>query len=355
MRRGFLVALVTLLAAPACGDLLDPAAAVVYGDKIPIEDVQRKLDAYVESAGFEQLAAQGDAGALKREFEQGRLSDLIMRAVLTPAAEERGIEITDEIVRERIDELVDAEFGGIVADYEEALKEQGLTKAQFEEIMYDRLLSDSLRADVVADAEPDEDDLRAYYDEHEADFRTTRAQHILVEDQDLATQLAARLQTASEERVEALFAKLAREHSTDPSAKRTGGDLGFQPPGTFVEPFENALVQLDEGEVSEPVQSEFGWHVIRVSARRTASFEEVRAQIQSQLTGSAQDDAWNEFLDGLFEEADVEVNPRYGVFDEELGRVVDPDAGDIPGAEEAEPSPEQSVPAIPVPPPPPPG
>ncbi|HEX2296539.1 MAG TPA: SurA N-terminal domain-containing protein, partial [Actinomycetota bacterium] len=214
-RAAFALAIVTLLAAPACGDLLDPAAAVVYGRKIPIEDVQRQLDAYVASRGFEQLAAQGDAGALKREFEQGRLTDFIMRAVLTPAAEERGIEVTEEDVDQRIEEFVEAQFEGQPAQLEEALNEQGLTQAQFREIIHDQILNESLRAAVTADVEPAEEDVQAFYEENRAEFETTRAQHVLVEDRGLAEQLAARLQAAAPDQVGALFERLAREHSTD--------------------------------------------------------------------------------------------------------------------------------------------
>lgn len=345
------MAVAILVAAPACGDLLDPAAAVVYGRKIRIEDVQRQLDQYVASRGFKQLAAQGDQGALKREFEQGRLTDFIMRAVLTPAAEERGIEITEDDVEARIDDFVEAEFEGEPAQLEEALTEQGLTQAQFREIIHDQILNESLRADVVGDVRPTPNDVRAFYEEHHSDFETTRAQHILVAERDLAEQLAARLQAVSPDQVEDLFAKLAREHSTDPGSASNGGDLGFQAAGTFVGPFEDALAELEVGEVSDPVKTEFGWHVIRVSARRVTPFEEARAGIEDQLAGPAQDEAWNAFLDDLFEEADVEVNPRYGIFDEESREVVDPDADDIPAGEAPVPSAEPSVPQFPAPPP----
>lgn len=352
MRRLSVLAVVALLAFPACGDLLDPAAAVVHGKKIPIEDVQEQLDAYVASRGFKQLAAQGDQGALKRQFEQGRLTDFIMRAVLTPAAADRGIEVTEEDVQARIDEFVEAEFEGQPAQLEEALAEQGLTQAQFREIIHDQILNESLRAEVTGDVRPSAEDVRAFYEENRAEYETTRAQHILVAERDLAEQLAARLQAASDGQVEDLFARLAREHSTDTGSARNGGDLGFQAAGTFVGPFEEALAVLDVGAVSDPVRTEFGWHVIRVIARRATPFEEAQAGIEDQLAGPAQDEAWTSFLSQLFEEADVEVNPRYGVFDEETYEVVDPDADDIPGGEAPPASAEPSVPQFPAPQPP---
>lgn len=353
MRRLALFAVAALSIAPACGDLLDPAAAVVYGKKIPIETVERQLDDYVASRSFEQQAAQGDAGAFKRQFEQERLTDLIMRAVLTPAAEERGIEVTTVDVVNRIEEFVEAEFGGSKAQLDEALNENGLTQAQFHEIIHDQILNESLRADVAGDVRPSAEDVRAFYEENRAEFETARAQHILVDDRALAEQLAARLQAASGDAAEALFERLASEHSTDPSSARNGGDLGFQPAGTFVPPFEEAMTGLDVGEVSDPVRTEFGWHVIRVVDRRVTPLEEARPGIENQLAGPAQDEAWSAFLDDLFEEAEVEVNPRYGVFDEETRRVVDPDADDIPGGEAPEPSAEPSAPQFPGAPPPP--
>ncbi|MDQ4025492.1 MAG: peptidylprolyl isomerase [Actinomycetota bacterium] len=346
MRKALLAAAV-LLAAPACGNLLDPAAAVVYGEKIPMDEVQALVDDYVRSPSFKQLAKQGDAGALKREYEQGRLTALILRAVLTPAAEERGIEVTDEEIAQEIDRIK-ADFEN-ESQFEEALKEQRLTFAELEEIVQDQLLEEELQAAVVADAAPSEDELRAYYEANLQEFELTRSQHILVAKQGLAERLARRLEVAPEGKAGKLFAKLARKHSRDPSAAENGGDLGFQPPGSFVEPFENAAAELAVGEVSDPVQTEFGWHVIRVRARRTATFEQARPRIEAQLAEASQDEAWSEFLRDLFEEADVKVNPRYGVWDESLGRVVDADADDIPAGEAPAPSPSPSVPMFPAP------
>lgn len=355
MTRRFVAALLVLVAAAGCGDLLDPAAAVVYGKKITVDRVESQLAEYVASRTFEQLAAEGDAGALKRQFEQEYLTRAIMRAALTPAAEERGIVVTEQDVTERIHEIVESDFGGSQAQFEEAMKEQGLTQRDVHAIVHDRLLEDALRADVVADAAPDEEDLRAYYEGNPAEFELTRSRHILVEEEGRAAELAERLRAAPRDRVEDLFAELARKHSIDPTARDNGGDLGYQPPGAFVAPFERTLARLEEGALSDPVRTQFGWHVIQVTDRRTQTFDEARSRIASQLMGTAQDDAWREFLRSVFEEAEVKVNPRYGEFDEETFRVVDPDAADVPGAEEAEPSPEPSVPALPVPAPPPPG
>lgn len=352
MRRVLPFVVAVLLAAPACGDLLDPAAAVVGGTKIPIEDVQEQLDRHVDSRAYEQLAAQGDAGAIQREFEQGRLTDLIRRVVLTRAAAEYDIEVTDSDVDQKIEEILAAQFDGQQNQLEEALTEQGLTEPQFREIMRDQILHETLRAEVTADVEPSEEDVRAFYEENREEFRTTRSQHILVQDRALADQLAARLQAASEAEAGDLFASLAREHSLDRRSRDQGGDLGYAPRGAFPEPYEAAVAELDPGEVSDPVRTEAGWHVARLVGRRIEPLARVRDDIEMQVTGPAQDEAWKKYLRGLFEDADIEVNPRYGIFDEELLKVVDPDAEDIPAGEAPEPGASPSAPALPIPPPP---
>jgi peptidyl-prolyl cis-trans isomerase C len=83
-----------------------------------------------------------------------------------------------------------------------------------------------------------------------------RAKHILVETQELATQLATQLNEGSD------FAVLAQKHSKCPSA-RVGGDLGEFGRGQMVKPFEDAAFALEVGALSEPVQTQFGWHVIQ--------------------------------------------------------------------------------------------
>ena len=85
------------------------------------------------------------------------------------------------------------------------------------------------------------------------------------------------------------------------------------------------------GEISDPVRTEFGFHIIRVTDRRVAPFEDVRDQIETQLATGAEDKAWNEFVRTAYEEAGVKVNPRYGEFDDDELRVVDATSDQLPG------------------------
>lgn len=339
-RRSIALCAGLLLVLGGCADLLDPAAAVVNGDKIPVDEVVTGVERFTETQEFERLSQQGDAQAIKRQFEQGYLSQLIRRAVLEPRAAEFDIEVTDEELQDRIDEIKN-DFPSEAA-FAEALKEQGLDEEQLTQLVADSLLEEELRAEVTAEAVPSEPDLRAYYEAHRDEYLQTHAQHVLVDNRNLATVVRDQILSVPEGQRERKFAQVAREFSTDDSNAKDAGDLGFSSPGDFVPPFEAALDELDEGEVSEPVKTQFGWHVIRLIERRTQSFEDVRAEIESQLAGETEERVWEDWVAAAYEEADVKVNPRYGELDPASGQVVDASAEDIPGGEV--PSPEAPSP-----------
>jgi foldase protein PrsA len=330
-------ALVAALVLSGCGTLFDPAAAVVAGNKISVEEVNEGLEDFKKTLEYERLTGQGDPRDVQRQFEQVYLTDLIRREVVEREAEARDLEVTEEEVDERM-EQIEGDFPNESA-YEEALKEQGLTVERLRELVTDNLLEEKLQADVTEDAAPAEEDLQAYYDENADRFTQTRTQHILVDNQALAGTIASQLQQAPPAEVERLFERLAREHSTDESNKNQGGDLGFRAPGELVQEYEAAAAELDEGEVSDPVRTEFGFHVIRLIERRVTPFEEARAQIEETLLEQEGELVWQEFIRNAYEEADIRVNSRYGELDLETQSIVDATAEDIPGGEVVSPSP----------------
>ena len=343
MRRVLVALFALALATTACGSLFEPAAAIVAGQKITAEEVREGLEDFKQTAEYKRLTTQSDPQSIQRQFEQAFLTQRIRRAVLKPEAEERGIEVTDADVEERLTEIKD-DFANDSA-FEEALKEQGLTLETLEELIADNTLEQKLRAEVTADLVPTEEEIRAFYDDNIAEFTRTRAQHILVAEKGLATRLSRRLQQAPKNQVKSLFAQLAEEFSTDKSNAAKGGDLGFTSSGDLVAPFERAMAELDEGAVSDPVKTEFGFHVIRVIKRRTTPYEDARPQIEERIGGQDQELAWNEFVRNAYEEADIKVNSRYGELDLETQQVVDATAEDIPGADVESPAPTSSPPA----------
>jgi parvulin-like peptidyl-prolyl isomerase len=339
------VAIAASLFATSCGGLLAPAAAVVNGKKIPVDEVQQAVDDFRRSREFERLSQQGDSAAITRDFEQSYMSTLIRRAVLAPEAAALDVVVSDDEVQAQMDQI-QAEFPSESA-FQEALKEQGLTVAQLELLVRDRALEEELRSVVTEREGPTDSELRAYYDGHLGDFQETETNHILVKDRAPAARLSRRLRATPKRQVRDLFSRLAKMHSKDKSNKDVGGSLGFNPSGSFVPAFEEAAADLPIGGISQPVKTRFGWHVIWVTGRRPTPFDQVREQVQVALGAPSDDELWDRWLLDAYRDAGVKVNPRYGEFNLETQQVEDVSARTIPGAEEGRPdlapSPEASL------------
>jgi peptidyl-prolyl cis-trans isomerase C len=156
--------------------------------------------------------------------------------------------------------------------------------------------------------ELDEDRLRAAYEEQYppvTDEMEYRAAHILVDSEEEAQALVAELADGAE------FAALAREESTGPSGS-AGGELGWFGDGDMVPAFYDAVTELEPGEVSGPVQTDFGWHVIKLNETRDKQrppFEEVRAELRDQLRQSLIESR----VDDLAEGAEIDRGGSEGV------------------------------------------
>ncbi|BCJ89718.1 peptidylprolyl isomerase [Terrihabitans soli] len=121
-----------------------------------------------------------------------------------------------------------------------------------------------------------------------------RARHILVETEEEAKKVADRIKAGED------FAAIAKEVSKDPGSGAEGGDLGYFAKGNMVPEFGEAAEKLEVGKVSDPVKSQYGWHIIKVEDKRTKplpKFEDVRAQIEEYVSRRAQQEAVKKLLD----------------------------------------------------------
>ena len=130
--------------------------------------------------------------------------------------------------------------------------------------------------------------------------------HILVEKESEAKSIAAKLKKGGKENT---FEKLAKANSKDPGSKDKGGDLGWIPvgdiPSAFVKPFGDAVMNLTKGQLSEPVQSQFGWHIIKLEDVRDLKIPALD-EIKPQLTQRLQQQAVKQMIADLRKEAKIE-------------------------------------------------
>ena len=332
-RAAFAAGLVALVLA-ACGTEASPqVAATVNGDDIPISRVRRALEDFEKTPQFDQLVQQSDEGTAKRQFEQAFLAQQVQRAVLRPAAEEMGISVSSDEIDQQL-EQIKSQFPS-EEEYEKALEDRGFTAAELEELIQDQIIQEKIRNEITEDSQATEEEVRDYYKSNEDTYRQTRVRHILVSKADLARSISRQLKKTKSGKLDGVFAKLARQHSTDQSNSKKGGNLGWVSPGSLVPPFEKAMDSLSVGEISGPVRTEFGVHVLLVTGRRQQPYSAVSDEIEARLSGDAAEEAYGDWLRNAYEEADVEVNPRYGELDPSTGQITNAGAEEIPGADES--------------------
>ncbi len=342
------VALVVLLAAAlsACSDSNTSGTALtVNGTEVSQQTIEDEIDdlvSYAKSAPDSQFytAVFGEDASeetVTTAFTAQVLQERVVSIIINDEFEERGLEITQEdrdaAEAQFASQLAPAPAADPAADPTappttadpaagQAVFDSFSEEFQDFEITFNAraaALSEALTAETQENAAVTDEDVQAYYEANQDQFTQNCASHILVEDEATANDLKAQLDAGAD------FATLAEENSTDTGSATQGGDLGCQAPGTFVPEFEAAIDDATIGEVTEPVQTEFGYHLILVSSKGVQSLEEVQDQIRSQLETPA-DDPLNAFLADALGNAEVEVNRRYGSWNEET-LTVDPPEG----------------------------
>lgn len=189
---------------------------------------------------------------LKRVLATMRHSGVMSAALKTMRPEGRA-EVLDELVEARL--------------FAEGARREGLDRrpdiqAEVEQAVAEVLARHFREWATRPDALP-ETEVRAYYDAHASDFKTTRrvkVRHILLKSLEAAESVLAELKAG------ASFEQLARERSAEAGSREKSGDLGWVTPGLMVKPFEDAAFALKAGETSAVVRTSFGFHVVRVEA-----------------------------------------------------------------------------------------
>jgi parvulin-like peptidyl-prolyl isomerase len=259
------------------------------------------------------------AGARGRLFDLDldltALTAVITRGLVEAEAERLGVAITGEETEAEFQKQYQAmldTYGMTEQDLIGYFAIYGGTLEEFKEegraSVAEQLLYAAVQQAVVGPIELSEDELRAYFEEHKADYSTEEqieASHILVETEEEAQAILAELAGGAD------FAELARTRSTDTGTAAQGGALGWFGRGVMIPEFEEAAFALEVGETSGIVQTDFGFHIIRVTDRRAASepeFEEVADRVRADAESAIARERFDAWLKAAREEATVVIS-----------------------------------------------
>lgn len=330
----FTAAVLALVAGAACGDI-QPYAAKVNGKRISVDKLNRELEAVKGNQGYlEAVTAQAESrgmsvlGAGEDTFGSGFVAETLTRRIYFELVHqevvERGLRVTDEAVQRARESFSEGENATVFADFpDDFLDEIAYSTAEVE------VLQENLRTEIT------DQQMQEFYAENPQFFLQYCARQILTggfpgdgpppADQEAAARAAAedikRRIDAGED-----FAAIALAESKDPATAAQGGDLGCVPNNAFPPEAQAAVEAAEPGQVVGPIRTDRGFYVIQVQRTETQPLEEVADQIRSFLQQQA-GDALTAFLQEAIEEAEIEVNPRYGRFDREQPqpRVVPPE------------------------------
>lgn len=311
--------LVVMAALPlwaGCGGLPGNAVAEVDGNVITKDDLNRIMELYQQQyaqAGMDLSPGTPDY----KKAEQQILDSLVLTEVGMLEADRMDIEVSDEDVAGRIDELKQ-QAGGEDA-FNQQMEQYGLTLESVEEDIYANLVLEKLFIEATKEVPaPTDEEALKYYEENKAQFQnpseTRKVRHILVKDEATAQEIKSRLDAGED------FATLAAEYSTDPGSKDAGGSLGVVPTvdSGFVPEFEQALAQLAAGQTSGLVQTQFGYHIIRVDKiippNTLLTFEEMKDDIKLQLQqmGGAKEQFFTNWLNEKKSQYEIIYAEGYG-------------------------------------------
>jgi parvulin-like peptidyl-prolyl isomerase len=323
VKRALLLLAATVLLA-SCGSRHAATAATVGATAIPSQEVLDEMSAIAENADYVkwiedstqgQVIVKGEeTGSYTQEFVSQVLTKQIQSVLIEQAIAARKIAVTDDCTA-AAETSVAAGIGGgdqatgeaIIARFSDVYREQ-MIRWNAEQL--------ALEADLAGQECNTDKQAAAYFEAHKADFEEACVSHILVATKAEADSLYAQLQAGAD------FATLAKSDSTDGSAAN-GGVLGCAPKGTYVPEFDSAVFAATPGVPTEPVQTQFGWHLILVGRFQDATFDSARQQVEQTLAKQAAA-YFDDWLGKARASTEVTVNPSFGTWDSTTHRVNPP-------------------------------
>jgi parvulin-like peptidyl-prolyl isomerase len=312
-----LAALVAALALVGCG-------GSDSGGDVPNDAVAVVGDQEISKQQFDALIAQAQASAKqqKRDFpkagtpehknlqNQG-LEYLVRRAEFAQKAEDLDVEVTDKQVDERLEQLKKQFYGGDDKKFKASLEKLLLTEDQVRNDVRAQLLEEALYKKVTEDVKVSDKEIEDFYNKNKAQYQqaaTREVRHILVKNKAKADALHRQLQGGAN------FASLAKKNSEDPGSKSQGGKLTVSQ-GQTVPPFDKAAFTLKKNQLSEPIKTQYGWHIIQplsdVKKASTTPLDQVKEAIKQQLVSEKKTTTMRKWIEDLKDEFDVNYQVGY--------------------------------------------
>jgi len=298
------------------GKVVNAIAAIVNDEIVTLNDVEQESQPLIRES---EKKSPVDV-ATRTKIRRAALEHLIDKKLLDQKVKELNIKVSDEEIKQAIDDVKKQNNMASQEVLVSALASQGLSFEKYrsqlrEQIEKLKLVSMEVRAKIQVG----ETEMREYYEANRAKYteeETFRARHIFFKinekapADDIKRTMTTALMVLAEAKSGKDFAELAKSYSEDPAARKDGGNLGVFKKGDMMPELETAIVNMKAGEVSELVYTPSGFHIIKLEERSTGklkSFESVMPEIENALYLKKSEERFNQWAKELRSKASIEV------------------------------------------------
>src|SRR5512133_1377205 len=302
--------------------MVNAIAAIVNDEVITLYEVNRAAQPVVQDAE-KKSALNNDT---RSQIRRAALEHLIDKKILDQKVKELNIKVSDEEIKQAIDDVKKQNNMASQEVLVTALASQGLTFDQYrtqlkEQIEKLKLVSMEVRAKIQVG----ESEMREYYEANRAKYTeddTFRARHIFIRTNEKASaeeikrSMTTDLMVLAEAKSGKDFEELAKSYSADPAARKNGGALGTFKKGDMMPELETAILSLKPGEVSELVYTTSGFHIVKLEERITGKmkpFESVKAEIEETLYRKKSEERFSQRTKELRSKASIEMKDLTGI------------------------------------------
>ncbi len=276
--------------------------AVVAGEEVKKAEFTQMFDIfkaqYEKQFGAEVWDKEMDGRKFGDVAKEKILEMLIDTRIQLKKADEMGIKVTDEEINTEIENA--KKYFETEEKFNEFLKEQSMDLNYFKDSVRKDMIISKVREKLTVNVTVTDEEVKSYYDAHLNEFMQVKASHILLETKEEAQKLLDRVKAGEN------FNDLAKEFSKDPSAKDNGGDLGFFGHGDMVEPFEQAAFALKPGQISEIVETQYGFHIIKVEDSKIDKFEDIKEQLKNTQLNDKMNSEYEKMLEDMRSKANIQ-------------------------------------------------
>ncbi|MGM0367849.1 MAG: peptidylprolyl isomerase [Actinomycetota bacterium] len=298
------------------------AVAVVSGEKITQKQVNTYLD-FVKSQDTENVL-ENDEEQLEA-IKANIMDSLIVITLLKQYASSNGIEVDQGKVEQKYQEVVESYTSEEALEQE--LEGRGIEIEFFKNELRDQTLREEIYNRVTGDIEVSEQEIKDFYEQNKEIYfkvpEKVKVSHILVQYNESGQEATEADKKEALDKIEFIkseieegkdFSEVAKEYSDDTLSAENGGDLGYITKDQMVKEFEDAAFQLEVGEVSSPVETIYGYHILKVTDKQEEyieKYEDAKETAKQYLLNERKSEAWEDFVYGLLDEAEIEYNVEY--------------------------------------------